>query len=280
MNNNSGEISPSSLTASEKSDSTDNPETNNTKNESGESDPGYESDGTKRRLKLQTDINTISSEIMEQKSCQNATGLEKSSLILSNKEATDYNESFSRPIVVKNSSLPAFAASNEKSETCNNVATNQEAKNFSYSKNCNSSYNVPNPNVRMLTKHSIVLPQKCHFSEKTDNVRNIAVQSKAIKIVQHIKPVPEKSHSNILVIPIESDVKESCPSPNEDEDIEVTSIFEDIIQSVNEGNDLIKEQRTYRQNSKQGNITNCDKRRQEYGENISFGKQVLNAKSF
>ena len=127
INNNRGEVSPSSLTTSEKSDNTDSTETNNTKNESGESDPGYESDGTKRRLKLQTDVNTLSSEMKEQKSSLNATRLEKNSLTLNRKDAKDYNESFSRPIVIENSSSPAYAATNEKSETSNNVATNQEA---------------------------------------------------------------------------------------------------------------------------------------------------------
>ena len=102
INNSSGEISPSSLTTSEKSDNTDRTETNITKNESGESDPGYESDGTKRRLKLQTDVDTLSSEIKQQKSSRNTTGLENDSLTQNHKDAKDYKESFSRPIVIEN----------------------------------------------------------------------------------------------------------------------------------------------------------------------------------
>ena len=278
INNNRGEVSPSSLTTSEKSDNTDSTETNNTKNESGESDPGYESDGTKRRLKLQTDVNTFSSEMKEQKSSLNATRLEKNSLTQNRKDAKDYNESFSRPIVIENSSSPAYSATNEKSETSNNVATNQEAKNFSYAKNCNFSSNVSKPNARMFTKHSIVLPQKCHFSEKTDNVRNISVQSKTIKSGQHVR-VTEKSHSNVLVIPIESDVKEQYSSPNDDEDIEVTSIFEDIIQSETEKNDQIFERRNCSKNKTQSHIINGTRRKYDYKEVKPSTKQVLKTKS-
>ena len=49
VSNFSGDMSPSSLTTSERSDLA----TNVAANTSGESDPGYESDGTKKLLRLQ-----------------------------------------------------------------------------------------------------------------------------------------------------------------------------------------------------------------------------------
>ena len=152
------------------------------------------------------------------------------------------------PIAIKHGSSPVFAEANEKTETFNNVTASQDAKNLSHPRNRNTSCNFPTPSVRMFTKHSIVLPQKCNFSEKTDNVRNISVQSKTIKNGQSVH-VKGQSHSNVLVIPIESDVKDSCTLPNED-DIEVTSIFEDIIQSANEGSDKLMEHRNHIQNKK------------------------------
>ena len=279
ITNTSGEVSPSSLTTSEKSDNPDGSETSNTKNESGESDPGYESDGTKRRLRLQADTNSISSEIKEPKSSLNATEEGKNSTIVRCKDATNYNESFSMPIVIKSGSPSDFADTNEKSETCNNVTKTPGTKNLSYPRNCNPSHNVSNPSVRMFTKHSIVLPQKCNFSEKTDNVRNISVQNvKTIKSGQNMS-LKEKSHSNVLVIPIESDVKESRDSPNDEEDIEVTSIFEDIIESANRGNDKIMEHKIHRQNKKQSYVKNDAKRNNEFGMSMFPSKSVLKSKS-
>ena len=148
---------------------------------------------------------------------------------------------------------------------------------MSHSRNRNPSCNFSTPSVRMFTKHSIVLPQKCNFSEKTDNVRNISVQSKTIKNGQGVL-VKEQSHSNVLVIPIESDVKDSCTLPNED-DIEVTSIFEDIIQSATEGSDKLIEHRNHIQNKKQHYIKNGVYRGSEYGVDMSPSKQVLKSKS-
>ena len=155
----SGEISPSSLTTSEKSDIAGNV----TANTSGESDPGYESDGTKKLMRLQNKIENSQSENGEitltssnktnkhqndsslhrmntmatlemENSLPNIINVENnySDVSANSMHSTRNKNSFSaRPIVIKHSSSTTGSSTTNTEEMFNNGKS--QGKNSTYS---------------------------------------------------------------------------------------------------------------------------------------------------
>ena len=265
-------MSPSSLTTSEKSDTP----ANAPKNElSGESDPGYESDGTKKRLRLQIATgsnnhdNTVSTLSITHKSDQyeedNRSKSKSSPLHLNDgKEYSSQHvikvgndssnvspkavqppkdkHSFSGPIVIKHGSSIVHSSSTNDGEKFNNVKSQDKNSTYSNSRDGSSSCDTSILNG-IFPKHS-VLPQRFHVKDK-NIVQKISIPNKILAGEKHFSS-KGKSNSNVLVIPIESKMKQTLPRQN-DEDIEVSSIFEDLIQSANEETKILVDNSQYDQ---------------------------------
>ena len=240
-----------------------------TKNEvSGESDPGYESDGTKKLLRLQKDISEtpiaqaekhlhtssssshksidskgsaktedhtepkLSSKYDGQKTLNIVNvGNESSDASFDELHITANKSSFSSPNMIRHKISIAHSANIKKNEAYDNVTSQGKKPRHSPSRNWNNLCN-PFSGDGTFPKSSN-LPQKYHVNGENDNIRNISIPSTMNTHSQKSLSIMEPSYSNVLVIPIDSSGNESFSSKN-DEDLEVSSIFDDLIQNVDQ----------------------------------------------
>ena len=194
-----GDIS-SSPTTSDKIEIPASVTANATKSElSGESDPGYESDGTKQKqLILQNKIDAITSGNMESglnspiskntdqyednmrphassialdlkcegHSPQNIinVGNAFTSVSLDAAQSTMDKQSFSKPIMIRHGSSMAHSSSTQRGEKFNDVSGQEKNSTYFNTRTWNSTRNVSSISG-MLPKHS-VLPQNFHLNEK------------------------------------------------------------------------------------------------------------------
>ena len=308
-----GDISSPSLASSNKIEIPSSVTANATKSElSGESDPGYESDGTKQKqLILQNKMDAMATGNMETKlnsphskktdqyednmrSHASATNLDskceghsQSNIISVGNTLTTVSldpaqspvdkKSFSKPVIIRHVSSMAHSSNTQRSEKFKDVSYQEKNSTYSNPKNWNSSSNISSLSG-MSPKHS-VLPQNFHLNEKYDNVRNITVSNTTVtnkKCYTNKGP----SYSNVLVIPIESKDKLSLSTHN-DEDIEVSSIFDDLIQSANDETSILVGDNTYYQSKKQQHVKHNHREEKDVrcGDEINLDKDFNSLRS-